>query len=198
MNRRSRTDKNSQHKPGDMIGKMFKGLILVLMVIVILALVGAIFVRNEYAVERQVTINRPETEVFQYIKHLKNQDKFSVWSHMDPNMRRTYIGIDGNVGFVSTWESNYKNLGKGEQEITNIIENERIDLKVRFKEPVEAEDSAYMITEALSKDRTRVKWGFEGEMAYPMNLMLLFKDMEGMLGNDLQAGLNNLKSILEK
>jgi len=35
-------------------------------------------------------------------------------------------------------------------------------------------------------------------MPYPMNLMLLFTDMEGMLGKDLSAGLGNLKAILEK
>jgi hypothetical protein len=35
-------------------------------------------------------------------------------------------------------------------------------------------------------------------MAYPMNLMLLFMDMETMLGDQLQQGLNNLKGAMEK
>jgi hypothetical protein len=35
-------------------------------------------------------------------------------------------------------------------------------------------------------------------MPYPMNLMLLFMDMDGMLGKDLQQGLDNLKGVLEK
>ena len=35
-------------------------------------------------------------------------------------------------------------------------------------------------------------------MAYPMNIMLLFLNMEKMLGPDLQTGLNNLKEILER
>jgi hypothetical protein len=35
-------------------------------------------------------------------------------------------------------------------------------------------------------------------MAYPMNLMLVFMDMDAMLGKDLQTGLNNLKAVLEK
>jgi hypothetical protein len=34
-------------------------------------------------------------------------------------------------------------------------------------------------------------------MKYPMNLMLLFMDMEGMLGGDLEQGLTNLKGVLE-
>ena len=44
---------------------------------------------------------------------------------------------------------------------------------------------------------TVVKWGFNGKMAYPMNLMLLFMNMEKMLGSDLEEGLANLKVVLE-
>jgi hypothetical protein len=58
--------------------------------------------------------------------------------------------------------------------------------------------NAYMITQSVSGDQTNVKWGFESEMKYPMNLMLLFMNMENMVGKDLSIGLSNLKSVLEK
>jgi len=35
-------------------------------------------------------------------------------------------------------------------------------------------------------------------MKYPMNLMFLFMDFDKMLGDDLQTGLDNLKTVLEK
>jgi hypothetical protein len=35
-------------------------------------------------------------------------------------------------------------------------------------------------------------------MKYPMNLMLLFMNMEKMVGRDLSIGLTNLKNTLEK
>jgi len=35
-------------------------------------------------------------------------------------------------------------------------------------------------------------------MKYPMNIMLLFMDIPGMLGKDLETSLTNLKSVLEK
>lgn len=178
--------------------KILKGVLLVILGIVVLALVVALFVKKEYAVERQITINKPEPEVFEFIKHIKNQDQYSVWSNLDPAMKKTYSGTDGTVGFISAWESNKKNVGKGEQEITNIVEDDRVDMKLRFKEPFEAEDDAYMATEAAGAAQTNVKWGFKGKMAYPMNLMLLFMDMEGMLGKDLQGGLDKLKVVLEQ
>ncbi|TKC57584.1 polyketide cyclase [Pedobacter hiemivivus] len=178
--------------------KILKGLLFLIVGIVILALLVALFVKKDYAVEREVTINKPVAVVFDYIKHIKNQDQYSVWNRLDPASKKTYTGTDGTVGFISGWESTNKNVGKGEQEITNITEGDRIDMKLRFKEPFEAEDEAYMATESMGENQTKVKWGFKGRMAYPMNLMLLFMDMEGMLGKDLQGGLDTLKTTLEK
>ena len=55
-----------------------------------------------------------------------------------------------------------------------------------------------MTTEALSDNSTKVSWGFEGQMNYPMNVMKLFMNMEKAIGNDFSIGLSNLKIILEK
>lgn len=178
--------------------KFLKGLLLTIVGIVVLALLVALFVKKDYAVERKITINKSESEVFDFIKHIKNQDQYSVWNNIDPGMKKNYTGTDGTVGFISAWESTNKNVGKGEQEITNIKENDRVDMKLRFKEPIEAEDDAYMETEGMGANQTHVKWGFKGRMAYPMNLTLLFMDMENMLGKDLQGGLEKLKVVMEK
>ncbi|MEX2593845.1 MAG: hypothetical protein WD426_13810 [Anditalea sp.] len=47
-------------------------------------------------------------------------------------------------------------------------------------------------------NQTKVKWGFNGHMNYPMNLMFLFMDFEKMIDDDLETGLYNLKTALEK
>ena len=71
-------------------------------------------------------------------------------------------------------------------------------MELRFIKPFEATDNAYMTTEAINENQTKVKWGFNGKMTYPMNLMLLFMNMEKMLGDYILQGLNNLKTIEEK
>ncbi|MGE0930321.1 SRPBCC family protein [Peijinzhouia sedimentorum] len=177
--------------------KALKIILIGLASIIALVLVAAIFVDGNYAVEREVTINRSKSEVFDYIKYLRNQDEFSKWASMDPNMKKDFRGTDGAVGFVSAWESESDDVGKGEQEIIAIVEGERIDYELRFLEPVESTSQAYMITESAGMNQTTVKWGINGKMTYPMNLMLLFMDMEEMLGADLSDGLNNLKVKLE-
>jgi uncharacterized protein YndB with AHSA1/START domain len=178
--------------------KTLKKILLVLLTIAALILIIALFVKKDYALEREVTINAPNEMVFDYLKYLKNQDNFSVWSEMDPDMRQTFSGTDGTVGFVSAWESDDKNVGKGEQEILKITEGERIDYELRFFEPFEATDQAYLTTEALNNNQTLVKWGFSGKFDYPMNIFLLVINMEDMLGDDFEKGLINLKEIMEK
>lgn len=178
--------------------KILKRIGIVLLILIAIPLIVALFVKKDYAVEKEIVINRPNAEVFEYIKHIKNQNVYSVWNKKDPNMKQTYTGEDGKVGFISAWESKNENVGVGEQEIVKIEEGKRIDMKLRFKEPFEAEDNAYMITESISDNKTKVKWGFTGKMPYPMNIMMLFMDMDEMIGKDLSEGLESLKTELEK
>src|SRR5205085_8033347 len=117
---------------------------------------------------------------------------------MDPAMKKEFIGVDGNPGFVSSWESNNKKVGKGEQEIKSIQEGQRIDLALHFIKPFEGRANAFMETTALSTNQTKVRWVLNSSMKYPMNFMLLLMNMDKMIGNDLATGLTNLKTLLEK
>ena len=176
---------------------LLKKILKVAGIIIAIPLVIAIFLKKDYAVERSITIHKPVNEVFAYIKLLKNQNNYSKWATMDTSMAKSYKGIDGTVGFVSAWDSKNEEVGTGEQEILKILEGERIDFQLRFIKPFEATEAAYMSTEAVAPDQTKVKWGFNGHMSYPTNIWLLFLDFEEMIGSDLEVGLKNLKDELE-
>ncbi|MCP5467844.1 MAG: SRPBCC family protein [Deltaproteobacteria bacterium] len=178
--------------------KALKKIFFTLLLLVAIPLITALFVKKEYAVEKEIIIDQPSAVVFDYIKYLKNQENFSVWAKMDPAMKREYRGTDGEVGFVSAWDSSNPEVGKGEQEIKKISEGQRIDLELRFFKPFQATEPAYMSTEALNETQTKVIWGFHGKMDYPMNIMLLFMNIEEKVGTSLDTGLKNLKEILEK
>lgn len=178
--------------------KILKKILIALAIILAIPLIVALFIEKDYAIVKETTINRPKDEVFAYIKYLRNQDHYSVWSKMDPNMKQTFEGVDGTVGFVNSWESDHDSVGKGSQRITKIEEGKRLEMKLQFKEPFEVENDAFMTTEAIDSSSTKVSWGFSGSFPYPMNIMRLFMDMEDAVGGDLQKGLANLKELLEK
>ena len=113
-------------------------------------------------------------------------------------MKKSYKGTDGTVGFIAAWESTSDSVGVGEQEIMKLEEGKRVDTQLRFKTPFESKNNAYLITDDLGNNQTRVKWGFTGTMPYPMNLMNLFFNMDEAVGGDFETGLKNLKIVLEK
>ena len=177
--------------------KVLKRVLIVLAIIIAIPLILAAFLNKNFDVSREVTISKPNADVFAYIRCLKNQDYYSVWNQLDPDMKKDYKGTDGEVGFVASWESTDENVGKGSQEITSIKEGSSLETHLTFKEPFESESDAYMLTEAKGEGATTVKWGVKGTFAYPMNLMLLFWDMDAEMGPDLENGLKNLKTVLE-
>ncbi len=166
-------------------------------VLIALILIIALFVKKEIKLEKEIVINKPKVMVYDYVKLLQNQNNYSKWATMDPSMKKEFKGTDGTVGFVSAWDSDNKDVGKGEQEITK-MQGDRIDYELRFMKPMKAINYAFMGTESISDSSTKVIWGFNGKMNYPLNIMNLFFDAEKMVGDDFAIGLDNLKRILEK
>ena len=171
------------------------GVVLVLLVAVI-AVLGAIAPTDLY-VEREVVIDQPKDAVFEELKYVKNHDAWSPWFKRDPKMVKKYSGTDGTVGFVSSWSGN-KDVGVGEQEITKIVPGERIDYELRFKEPMEETNTAWLSTEAVGADQTKVKWGLKGKTPFPGNVICMLMDLKGQLTADLDEGLAMLKQNQEK
>src|SRR5262245_33902953 len=176
--------------------KIVKRILIGAAVLVAVLLVVGLFVRTDFAVEREVIINKPKNEVFDYIKYLKNHANFSKWAALDPKMKTEYRGTDGTVGFVSAWDSENQDVGKGEEEIKRITEGERIDVEIRIRHPFQSTDPAYMVTEAVAGNQTRVKSGYFGKMNYPTNLICPL--IAERIGADMETGLRNLKAVLEK
>lgn len=177
--------------------KLLKTLGLLIIAIIAIPLVIGLFLPKEYGVNEEVVINLPIEEVYTYAKFLENQKEYSKWQLMDPSMEHYYEGEDGTVGFVSGWRSDNPDVGSGEQEIMGIDPLKRIDYELRFLEPFESTSNAFMTFQKNGENQTRVNWGFDGEMKYPMNLMIPLMGMEKMIADDLQTGLQNLKSLLE-
>lgn len=171
---------------------------IILITVIALPLIVALFVRKKYALQRSITINRPRAALYDYASHIRNQDAYNKWVMADPHARKTFRGTDGTVGFVYAWDSDVKQVGKGEQEIKNLITDERVELDVRFIKPFEGQADSIITFQSLSPDQTNVTWAFHSGMKYPMNIMLLFINFEKILGSDLEITLQNLKNVQEK
>ena len=162
-----------------------------------LLLLAGLFISKDLQANKEIVINKPVDEVFGFIKYLKNQQLYSKWAALDADMKNEYNGIDGQPGFVNHWVGN-KKVGEGEQEITAIEEGKAIYTDLRFIKPFKSFAKVKMTAEAIGASSTKVSWGFQSKMNYPLNIMKLFMNMNEMIGKDFSTGLANLKNLLEK
>ena len=172
-------------------------IIYIILGLALLVFILSTIAPKSYQVERSIRINRPIGEVYQFVSKLRNQDQWAKWNSLDPAMKKTYQGEDGKIGFQSGWESDHKQVGAGQQTITALEENKAVYTKLEFYKPFKSESDAYIKTRKVDETTTDVHWGFTGEMKAPMNIMLLFMNMEKMIGKDFEEGLAKLKAILE-
>jgi hypothetical protein len=170
-------------------------ILLVVAGIIALLLIIALFMKKEHYVKREIIINAPLQKVFNYIKLLKNQDKFNKQAMADPDRDKEFKGTDGTVGFIIAWNGD-KSVGEGEKEIMNIIEGKKFETEIRFVRPFKAVGRAIMETEFLSNDKTKVYWSNAGTLNYPLNLLIPM--MEKNVTKDMDISLSTLKNILEK
>jgi uncharacterized protein YndB with AHSA1/START domain len=163
--------------------------------LIVLLLIVALFVKREYVIQKEISIKQPASAVFDYVSRLKNQDQYNKWVMADPNMKKSYSGTDGEVGFVYAWDGNDK-AGKGEQEIKALSGNQQVVTEIRFEKPMQnVADVRYDIA-AVGENESRLTWQMSGKNKYPMNFMNLF--MGGILGKDMEESLLRLKNTLEK
>ncbi|WP_281226826.1 SRPBCC family protein [Flavobacterium aquiphilum] len=175
--------------------KILKFLGLGIVGIIVLLLLVALFIPNDYTVSVSTTIDKPKKEVFDYVKLVKNQEYYSVWVMQDPNVNMKYEGVDGTTGFKASWDSKDDNVGAGSQQITAISE-ERIDVDLHFVRPMEGEAKASTMLESVSENQTKITAEFYGHSSYPMNLMNFMG--EKYISEAENKNLANLKKILEK
>lgn len=174
---------------------MLTTIVIVIVAIIAIALLAAAVMDKKFSITSEVVINAPRDSVFNYIKLLKNQEHYSKWVMMDPNVKMTYTGTDGTVGFKAAWVSEVKNVGEGEQEITKITEGDGYDVEIRFKKPFEGVSTAVTSTQAISDTQTKFTTTFYSSNPFPMNLMIPM--LKKMLQKDIDENSANLKKILE-
>jgi uncharacterized protein YndB with AHSA1/START domain len=182
-------------------GELMKGtafkVIVGIAAIVLVVLIAGMLSPKDFKIEREIIIDKPKAEVFLALRSLKQHQLWNPWLASDPNAVVEYQGADNVIGSTSTWKGN-KDVGAGEQEIKNIVDGERIDIELRFSEPMEDTNQSYLLTQAIDDTHTLVKWGMTGENQFPGNLIFTALDLRTKLDGDFGRGLKMLKAELEK
>lgn len=173
-----------------------KILLYILGGLILLVAILHIIAPKSYQVERKIIVSENIDTVFKSLCSLQEQQIWSPWANMDPNMKIEYKGTEGEVGSSSHWIGN-KEVGEGEQEVLKIEPNSYIETELRFLKPFKSTSIGFL--KVQKKDEgTEVTWGFKGENKFPVTIMMVFMDMDKTIGKDFEKGLKKFKAYIEK
>jgi hypothetical protein len=148
---------------------------------------------EEIKVERSVSIKKPMILVKSILGDFKYfHDELSPWTEKDSAMKTTYKGNLGEVGHFYSWQGN-KEVGSGEMEIVSKTEDSLVQ-RLTFEGM--GDSRAYFIIKE-QPTATDVTWGMIFEVGFFGRPMMLFMNMDKMLGADYEKGLSKLKVKLE-
>ncbi|UXR65941.1 SRPBCC family protein [Bdellovibrio bacteriovorus] len=170
---------------------------VVLGILVVLAIFVAFIASRDGHFKYEVSehINAPIEKVFPYISDLKKGSEWSPFEKVDPNMKKDYQGIPDQVGAKLVFAGN-SDAGAGSVEITKIVPNEMVELRLIMTAPMAADN---IVTYQVMKDGegTKFTWSMSGEGGFAGKLVTFFVDCEKMITDQFKQGIANLKTIVE-
>jgi len=174
--------------------KVLKILAFLLGIIVIAGVILNYISPNEVHIHQSAEIDAEPSVVFEHLSQFEHVNKWQPWLKIDTTTKVTIKGTDGQVGAISSWVSEHKEVGVGEQEITKLEPNNRIEIAMRFKEPWVSESTGYYDLEEVD-GKIKVTWGMETDVDFPVNIMMKFN--RGTVEKQFAKGLGALKEICE-
>ncbi|HWL15507.1 MAG TPA: SRPBCC family protein [Opitutus sp.] len=174
---------------------MFLKILIALSVVVLLFVAIVAVQPSQFRTERSLAIAAPPSEVFRRVDHLREFQRWNPWNKVDPKMRTSYSGPDAGVGAAYEWEGNHQ-IGSGRMTITESRPVERVEMRLDFLKPFPSVCTAEFTFQPQGGS-TVVTWSMSGDRSFIPKAFALFIDMDKMIGSQFEAGLRDLKTIVE-
>lgn len=162
--------------------------------VIALYLILCIFGPAQNKVERSIEINADPEWLRSKITDLRFfHDEWSPWTEKDPKMKVTFKGEAGQEGSSMSWISDNEEVGKGSMTY-NRTSGDTIIQTLHFDDY--GDSKIYHIVSASGKG-SKVTWAMESENPFFFRAMMLFMNMDKMIGPDFEKGLAKLKTATE-
>jgi len=173
---------------------MFK--FLFLLILVIAGLAGYVALQpDNFRIERRMTVDAAPWEVFAQVNDFHKWDDWSPWAKLDPDATVAFEGPRAGQGAVFKWAGNDK-VGQGTMTLVTSKPGEFVRIDVEFVKPFEGKSTSEF-TFRPQGDRTQVVWASYGPMTYLTKAMCLIRNMDKVLGPDMEKGLVQMKAVAE-
>lgn len=177
--------------------KLLKKLLVFLLTLIMVALVILLFAKKNYTFERKISINAKSSEVYNFLKFLKNQPKFNHWYISNNDYTNDFLGEDGTASAVFRWESNNYYLRSGTQTIKKMNYPETIQIDIATDGPYNVKGAQFFHLSERN-GATILTWKITVRFPFPYNIVILSNDFEKSLNESIEISFQNLRKELEK
>ncbi len=147
---------------------------------------------DNYRIERSLLIEANAAQLFEQVNDLQNFNTWSPWAKLDPNSKAEFSTPSLGKGASLAWAGNHE-VGKGKMTIIESTPNDRVRMRLDFKEPMEDTATAEFLFKAEG-DATKITWAILGKDTFLSKVICLFMDRDKMIGDMFEKGLSNLKN----
>lgn len=175
--------------------KFLKVLGIIILILVIAYFVMAFIGPKNYEVKRSMVINAPIEIVWKKATDFKEWESWSPWAEKDPSVKNTYEGNMGEEGAKMSWVGDKDLSGTGSMTLTKVEEAKSVEYDLAFIVPFEAQ-SMGGINFTETEGGIEVEWYDKGDFGFFIRPMMMFMDMEKMIGGDFERGLERLDSVV--
>ncbi len=149
---------------------------------------------SQIRVERSIEIDSPADVIKMKLADYKFfHEAWSPWTEKDPGMKKTYSGDAGTIGHKLSWESDSAEVGKGSMTY-NYTSGDTVMHTLYFDGQGDAK--IYHLV-SPGANGSKVTWVMDNKIPLMARAMMLFMNMDKMLGPDFEKGLGKLKTAIE-
>lgn len=171
-----------------------KKILYVILGIAILYLILCIAGPSKIKIERSVDVNASVDLIkSKLIDYKFFHEVWSPWTEKDPNMKVSYFGETGKEGSAMSWESPKEEVGKGSMTY-KYTHGDTVMESLHFDGNGDA--TTYHVVKANGAS-TNVSWNMENDVPFPARAIMLFMNVDKMVGPDFEKGLQKFKTAVE-
>lgn len=150
---------------------------------------------SEFRIARSHQIKAPSPVVYGIINDLHQWDRWSPYSKLDPDMKKTYDGPESGPGASYAWNGNSQ-VGEGKLTITDSKPDEFVKMDLQFTRPFQCQNKVTFVIDP-SGSETKVSWIMQGTNTFVGKLFDTLMNMDKMVGSDFEKGLVTLDSVAQ-
>jgi effector-binding domain-containing protein len=172
-----------------------KKILYVLLGLVALYFILCVFGPSRAKVERSIDINASADLIKIKLGDYKFfHESWSPWTEKDPGMKKTYTGEAGKEGHMIAWESENEEVGKGSMTYKG-TRGDTVMHTLHFDG--HGSDAHIFHVVIANGASSKVSWIMDDETPFVFRAIMLFMNMDKMIGPDFEKGLAKLKTAIE-